>query len=66
MHMHVLDVSDDISIEEEESEELLGSQLTEMEEMGFMNWQENLRALLNSGADVEKAVEKLLEKNISR
>ncbi|KAF3324878.1 ubiquitin domain-containing protein DSK2b-like isoform X6 [Carex littledalei] len=47
---------------EEESEELLALQLAEMEEMGFMNCEENLRALLKSGADVEQAVERLLEK----
>jgi uncharacterized UBP type Zn finger protein len=62
MHMHILDGSDGIAPEEEEAEELLSSQLAQMGEMGFSNWQENLRALLKSGADVEKAVEAILEK----
>lgn len=59
--MHNLDSSYGFALEEK-SEELLALQLAEMEEMGFMNCEENLRALLKSGADVEQAVKRLLEK----
>lgn len=59
--MHNLDSSYGFALEEK-SEELLALQLAEMEEMGFMKCEENLRALLKSGADVEQAVKRLLEK----
>ncbi|KAF3324879.1 Ubiquitin domain-containing protein DSK2b [Carex littledalei] len=54
--------SDDFALKAAVSEELFASQLAQMEEMGFMDRRENIKALLNSGGDVQKAVKRLLEK----
>ncbi|KAF3324880.1 Ubiquitin domain-containing protein DSK2b [Carex littledalei] len=54
--------SDDFAPKEAVSEEQFASQLAQMEDMGFMDRRENLRALLKSGGDVQKAVKRLLEK----
>lgn len=63
MHMHILGGSDDFAPKEAVPEEQFASQLAQMEEMGFMDRRKNLRALLKSGGDVQKAVKRLLKKS---
>uniref|UniRef100_M1BLY6 Ubiquitin protein 2 n=1 Tax=Solanum tuberosum TaxID=4113 RepID=M1BLY6_SOLTU len=41
-------------------EELYATQLTQLQEMGFFDTQENIRALTASGGNVHAAVERLL------
>lgn len=60
--MHILDASIVDVPHEEVFEETFASRLAQMEQMGFMDKRENIKALFRSDGDVNKAVERLLEK----